>query len=170
MLKSTRDPSVPHFPYVGIRDPPVSNNVIGKKHLSESNNRLFVDGRATVKNRPIQHFSHIFKSENRQFRLFHGILVMTSSGLLPFVDNRAQTGVWRLPKFKPQYFHLGTSIEFGDLDHPGLGRPERQTPSVKIILSRSAFRPTRRRVRPSQSQQRRPKSPSSVIDLVKLMY
>jgi hypothetical protein len=41
---------------------------------------------------------------------------------------------------------------------------------VKIIPGRSAFRPIGLRVRPSQSQQRRPKSPSSVIDLVKLMY
>jgi hypothetical protein len=44
------------------------------------------------------------ESENHRFRLFYGIPVITSSGLLPFVDNRPHTGVWRLPKFKPQYF------------------------------------------------------------------
>jgi hypothetical protein len=36
--------------------------------------------------------------------VIYGILVMTSSGLLPFVDNQPHIGVWRLPKFKPQYF------------------------------------------------------------------
>ncbi len=51
----------------------------------------------------------------------------------------------------PNTFHLGTSIEFGDLDHLGPGRPERQAPSVKIILGQSAFRSTGLRVRPSQS-------------------
>jgi hypothetical protein len=87
----------------------------------------------------------------------------------------------------PNTFHLGTSIEFGDLDHPGPGRPERRAPSVKIISGRSAFRPTGLRVKPSQSPigqnvrdsqperrapsqnpvgQRRPKSPSSVTDLM----
>ncbi len=61
-----RDPPVPHFSYVGIRDPPVPNNVIRKKTLVRirepsvrgSNNHSVV-GRATVKNRPIQHFFHI---------------------------------------------------------------------------------------------------------------
>jgi hypothetical protein len=113
-----RDPPVPHFPYVRIRDPQVPNNVIGKKHLLESDNRLFVVGRVTVKNRPIQHFSHIFKSENRRFWCFHfkfGIrespvpIILWNScnepkGLLPFVDNWPHIGVWRLPKFTPQYF------------------------------------------------------------------
>jgi hypothetical protein len=101
---------------------------IVKKHLSESsvcvaNNHSVVEC-AVVKNRPIQHLFHICKSENRRFFLFRclqfklgireppvpvilwaqGIGVITSSGLLPFVDNRPHTGVWRLPKFKPQYF------------------------------------------------------------------
>ncbi len=37
-----RNPSVPHFSYVGIRDQLVPNNVIREKKKSESENRLFV--------------------------------------------------------------------------------------------------------------------------------
>ncbi len=96
-----RDSPVPHVSYVEIRDPPVPNNVIKKTlvrikepSVCGSNNHSVV-GRATVKNCPIQHFFHIFKSENHSFffvlvfpiqtrnqrilgfRLFYGILVMS---------------------------------------------------------------------------------------------
>ncbi len=65
---------VQRFPicsYVGIRDPPVLNSKktfarIREPSVRGSNNHSVV-GRATVKNRPIQHFFHIFTSENHRF-------------------------------------------------------------------------------------------------------
>ncbi len=95
MLKNTRMSELeihrfPIFSYVGIRDPPVPNNVIKKKtfvrirepSVRGSNNHSVV-GRAAVKNRPIQHFFHIFKSENRQFFFVMVFPIQTRNQRIP---------------------------------------------------------------------------------------
>ncbi len=74
---------VPNFSYVGIRDPLVPNNVIRKKHLSESESCLFVVLITTQwldvqLSRTVQSSicSGVFNSnsepENPRFRLFYG--------------------------------------------------------------------------------------------------
>jgi hypothetical protein len=104
---------------------------IVKKHLSESENHLFMVPITTQwldvwPSRTVQSsICFIFANQRTvssflfrcfQFKLgireppvsvtlwAQGTGVITSSGLLPFVDNHPHTGVWRLPKFKPQYF------------------------------------------------------------------
>jgi hypothetical protein len=77
----------PNFSYVGIRDPWVPNNVktfvrIRESSVCGSNNHLVV-GRATVKNRPIQHFFRIFKSKNNRFFFVLVFAIQTRNQRIP---------------------------------------------------------------------------------------
>jgi hypothetical protein len=79
--------------------------------------------------------------------------------------------IFMYPLLHPSIFHpsiipgLGVKIKPGPIIEP-------RWPKLELVASKSARHSTRPglRVKPSQSQQRRPKSLSSVSDLVKLMY
>jgi hypothetical protein len=115
-------------PFVHMSGSEIHRYSIVKKHLPESENRLFVvpittqwlDVRPsrTVQSNISFIFSHQRTIDSFLFWCFQFKLGIRKSpvpvilwnscnepkGLLPFVDNRPHTGVWRLPKFKPQYF------------------------------------------------------------------